>query len=203
MIALPSNNRNSLQSNSAAVLRRFSDGNVLLNGQRTARRAKARPTIEELREYLDYDPETGVLRWKRPRGTMAAGSIACRKPNKDGYHRLGIDGRYHYAHRVAFALANGRWPSEYCDHINGNRGDNRACNLREATAAQNQHNAKISTKNTSGAKGVFLDKRVKRWRARVTYKGRYYYCGSHDSVADAQEAVSRKRAELHGKFARH
>jgi hypothetical protein len=203
VIALVENNPRALQSNSAAVLRRFSDGNVPLNGQRPTRAAKARPTIEELREYLDYAPETGILRWKRQRGRAIAGRIAGQQPREDGYCRLKILGRSVYAHRVAFALANGRWPQQYCDHINGDRSDNRARNLREATAAENAHNAKTSANSKSGAKGVYFDKHAKRWRARVAHKRRYYYCGSHDTAAQAQEAVCRKRAELHGEFARH
>jgi len=65
------------------------------------------------------------------------------------------------------------------DHINGNGLDNRKNNLRVCTNAQNLQNRGVSTKNTSGYKGVFLDKRKNKWYAqigannkRITGKGR-------------------------------
>ena len=202
MIALVKNNPQALQSNSAAVLRRFSDGNVPLAGQRTARVAKPRPTIEELREYLDYDPETGTLTWKkRPGYRVQQGAPSCSALNSNGYKQLQFRGTKFEAHRVAFALHHGHWPTPCCDHIDGNRLNNRADNLRECSLSANQHNRRISRNNTTGVKGV-KQRKSGGYEARVRINGavytKYFY-----RLEDAAAYVRQLREQLHGEFARH
>ncbi len=199
MIALLENNPQSLQSNSAAVSGRFSDGNVPLNGQRTTRRAKARPTIEELREYLDYDPETGVLRWKKKVSTSVRAGQVAGHINGEGYRTIGFKGATLLAHRVAFALHHGRWPEPLCDHVNCIKTDNRAINLRECTHSANQHN-KAGLKSTTGVKGVRQN--------QGGYQAHVELCGVKRTkrfrhLEDAAAYVKQLREQLHGEFARH
>ncbi len=201
MIALLENNPQSLQGNSAAVSRRFSNRNVPLNRQRTARTAKARPSIEELREYLDYEPETGALTWKKsPGGGTRQGQAIGGSLNSNGYGQLCFRGTKFGAHQVAFALWHGRWPSPCCDHIDGDRSNNRADNLRECDLSANQHNSKISRNNTTGVKGVA--RLGEGYLARARIKGvahnKYFR-----RLEDAAAYVKRLREQLHGEFARH
>ena len=201
MIALVENNPQSLQSNSAAVSGRFSDGNVPLAGQRTARRAMARPTIEELREYLDYDPETGVLTWKKSPGPRAKkGAPSCSGLGGDGYKQLQFRWTKFKAHRVAFALYHGRWPTPYCDHIDCDKTNNRANNLRECSPSENQHNQRIRRDNTTGIKGVI--RHGTGYEARVRISGTQY-AKYFRRLEDAAAYVKQLREQLHGDFARH
>ena len=201
MIALVENNPRTLQSNSAAVSRRFSDGNVPLGRQRATRVAKPRPTIEELREYLDYDPETGVLTWKKsPSRGIRQGQAIGGSLNGEGYGQLGFRGTKFAAHRVAFALHHGRWPMPCCDHIDGDKTNNRADNLRECALSANQHNSKISRNNTTGAKGVA--RMGQGYLARTRLNGvahTKYFRRLEDAAAYAKQL----REQLHGDFARH
>jgi hypothetical protein len=200
VIALVENNPRALQSNSAAVSRRFSDGNVPLNGQRTTRRDKARPTIEELREYLDYEPETGVLRWRKaPKAAVKAGAIV-KTVNGRGYVQVGFKGFKFLAHRAAFALHHGRWPQPACDHINCNKTDNRAINLRECTRSANSQNRSAQSNNSTGAKGVSRCGNGYRAHARLNGVQHTKY---FRHFKDAAVYVKQLREQLHGEFARH
>lgn len=54
--------------------------------------------------------------------------------------------------------------------------------------------------NTSGARGVYWDKRSAKWRARLRFKGKTYNFGSYANFDDAVKA--RKQAEhlIYGEF---
>lgn len=106
-----------------------------------------------VREALDYDPDTGILRWKRidvvrgltPRQTKNwndrhAGAVAGNAGSRaGGYSRLSIQGVNVYAHVVAWAHGYGRAPLMPVVHINSVWHDNRLCNLREATPTEHRN----------------------------------------------------------------
>ena len=171
-------------------------------GQQLPTQAKARPTIEELREYLDYEPETGVLRWKKALGSRAkAGAIAgCVYSN--GYFVVKFNKARLLTHRVAFALHHGRWPHPCCDHVDGNTQNNCAKNLRESSFSQNQQNKRIARNNSSGIKGVSKHASRSGWIARLKLNGKV--CGKYfRNLEDAAAWVRQTREQLHGEFARH
>lgn len=88
------------------------------------------------------------------------------------------------------------------DHKDGNPANNRWDNLREATDSQNLANSKLAKNNTSGAKGVWLEKATGRWNSYITVRGKRIYLGTYDTVAEAGAAYEAS-ARLHfGEFAR-
>jgi len=89
----------------------------------------------------------------------------------------------------------------YCDHKNHNGLDNRRCNLRICTAAQNQHNRKPQAGGTSSYKGVSWKRASRKWLATICYRGRKIYIGSYDYEADAAIAYDDMAIELFGEFA--
>jgi hypothetical protein len=96
-------------------------------------------TAERVRQLPHYDPDTGVLtRLISTNGDARAGEVV--RGVCDGYLTARIDGRRYQAHRLAWLYMIGEWPKANMDHVNGDRADNRWCNLREATNSQNQAN---------------------------------------------------------------
>lgn len=88
-----------------------------------------------------------------------------------------------------------------CDHINHNGLDNRKNNLRTCTRQQNTHNQKPRKKGTSKYKGVDWNKRQKKWRARIYYRGKCHYLGYFNNEIDAALTYDKKAKELFGEFA--
>lgn len=171
-----------------------------MGGAELPKVVKPRPTIEELREYLDYEPETGVLRWKkRPGRRVFVGDIAGHTMG-DGYLMVTLRAVGLMQHRVAFALHNGRWPTPLCDHIDGDKTNNRADNLRECSASENQQNRGVPRNSSTGVKGVrrlaggYLATVVISHRAHTKWFRR---------LEDAAAHVKQLREQLHGDFARH
>lgn len=92
------------------------------------------------------------------------------------------------------------WP--LVDHVNGDGLDNRRSNLRPATDAQNGRNRGANRNNTSGYKGVSLDKRRGTWAAALWVAGRKHHLGTHATPEAAAHAYDHAAVELHGEFAR-
>jgi hypothetical protein len=104
----------------------------------------------------------------------------------DGYRV--VSPRSFKAHRIVWAMTYGYWPGHQIDHINGVRNDNRLCNLREATVAQNQQNQRASPRNASGYPGVSWHKRIGKWEAHITVDGRRHHLGLFDTAREAYAA---------------
>lgn len=158
-------------------------------------------TQQRLMELLTYNPDTGIITWKVNRGGAQIGKPGGRITNR-GYRRVNIDGRGYFVHRLAFLFMTGRMPI-VTDHINGDRDDNRWCNLREATVSQNTQNTKVYSRNKSGIKGVSWCNREKRWIAQIVVEGKRHFLGQHREIASAETAVRAGRERLHGEFCNH
>ena len=90
--------------------------------------------------------------------------------------------------------------SELADHVNGNTLDNRRCNLRASTKAQNRFNSKKPSCNSSGYKWV--TKRYSGWAARVTFRGVLHELGTYATPLEAHEVAYDAAKRFHGEFAR-
>ncbi len=156
-------------------------------------------TQAELRELLDYDPETGVFRWKKiiySASRVRVGEVAGFKAT-GGYMELRIARAYWKAHRVAWFWVHGEWPPALIDHINHDIQDNRICNLRLATILQNRQNLKRYKSNKSGYKGVYWHSGNNKWAAHISVNGKRTYLGGFEQIEDAAAEYARAAARLH------
>jgi hypothetical protein len=80
--------------------------------------------------------------------------------------------------------------------------DNRRANLRLCTQAENNQNLGIRSDNTSGLKGVSLDKRCNRWHAEIQCSGKRKFLGYFATPQEAHIAYQAAATQMFGKFAR-
>jgi len=86
--------------------------------------------IDTFREYFNYNPVTGELRWRvSPATNVSAGYIAGRR-HTNGHLEVGLKRRVYMAHHIAWVLYYGKAPDTTLVHINGNKADNRIENLQ-------------------------------------------------------------------------
>lgn len=155
-------------------------------------------THELLKQTLDYDPETGVFIWIAVRKGQSVGRIAGNIYPGQGYRKIYINNKNYFAHRLAWFYVHGEWP-EIVDHINRDKSDNRIVNLRAATKSQNAMNARTWNSNTTGARGVSVDKNGRFHAYLRTGKDRINI-GHFDTLAEAKAARKALALKIYGEF---
>jgi hypothetical protein len=88
------------------------------------------------------------------------------------------------------------------DHVNGDTLDNRRANLRLATPIENARNRKMQSTNTTGLKGVMLNKRTGTWRSKIRTGGCEVHLGTFKTAQEAHAAYCDAAKQFHGDFAR-
>lgn len=164
------------------------------------------PSVELLRQLLDYNPETGALVWlPRPpmmfseRGRLTQetkanawnarlAGVSAGTQTPLGYMRLDIGSKGYMAHRVAWAHFYGCEPVGEIDHINGQKHDNRIENLRDVSPSINSKNRPQYRHNSSGFVGVSFHRATGKWMAHFGSDGKQYYLGLHDTPEQAAGA---------------
>lgn len=144
---------------------------------------------------LDYDPETGVLRWKVARAQrVRVGDIAGSLNRYSGYQTVSLRNKGYRAHRLIWLMVHGEWPDLVIDHIDRDTANNRLSNLRLATRSQNSANGKV---RRNGLKGAHFHKGSRRWHAKLCGK----LVGSFGTEDEAHRAYVQAASLKHGPFA--
>jgi hypothetical protein len=114
----------------------------------------------------------------------------------------GMRTRWASMHRLIWAWEYGdESVPRYIDHINGDRMDNRLCNLRAATLSLNAHNTRRQKrKNTSLPEGVSRNRtsRVSPYFASISHQNKTIYLGSFataEAASDSYEEAKRRIVE--------
>ena len=178
-------------------------------------------TSDQLRAILDYNPDTGELRWKARTSVLFTASgnrtadCYCRiwnrkfsgkiagSVNNQGYLTISVFGVVYAAHRVAWSIYHGADPQQMSvDHINMVKSDNRISNLRLASHKENLSNRKKQRNNKSGYKGVIFKKQINKFVASICVNGKNKHLGCFGSADEAYSAYCSAARLLHGEYAR-
>ena len=152
-------------------------------------------TAEHFRSVLSYNPETGVLVWReRVSKAVKPGDIAGNFTAR--YVTIGYRGKIYKAHRLAWLLTHGEWPAGLIDHINGDKHDNRLCNLRVVGPTGNAQNVRRpNSRNKSGFIGVIFFQN--KWRASITIDRKTRWLGDFLTPEEAHQAYVEAKREYH------
>lgn len=88
----------------------------------------------------------------------------------------------------------GREKDKEIDHINGDKLDNRKNNLRLVTHQQNSMNMK--------GRGYHFEKAMKKWKAKITHKGKVIKLGFFEKEEDAKKARLEAEKKYFGEYRR-
>lgn len=107
--------------------------------------------LDYVRNAYSYDPDTGLLSYRKSAGCRKAGDFVGWVD--EGYLKTKVNRKKISVHRLIWFLVYGELPV-VVDHINGDTTDNRIINLRNVDAVGNTRNTKVNRLNTSGLMGV-------------------------------------------------
>ena len=165
------------------------------------------PSSRFLRECLNYDAQTGILRWKvRPVkhfkdaraanswNTRYAGQLAFHNKNKFGHFTGRVNDQPYLAHRVIWKIVTGKEPPVIIDHKDRCADNNKWDNFRSATKSQNNMNSDIP-------RGIWFDTSRNKFMAHIKKDRRRIFLGRFDKQEDAQAARRDAEIKLFGEFA--
>lgn len=164
--------------------------------------AKNDLTAERVRELLNYDPETGVFQRRVNSRRRPDSLVDIGFKTKNGYRAMGVEKHSYTAHRLAWLYQYGSWPNGPIDHINGDRLDNRICNLRDATNALNAQNRRLPSSNKKNGLplGVCCKanrKLAKPFFASITISNTKTHLGYFETPEAAHLAYVIAKREIH------
>lgn len=149
----------------------------------------------DARQLFTY--RNGVLYWAVARGGRIKAGTEAGTKHKSGYVQIYYKGKSYQRARLVWAMHNGCVPDGFdIDHINAMRHDDRIENLQILSHQDNVLKGGIQTgrsHNTSGFTGVFWNKKLAKWQARIIIKGVQKHLGVFDTAIEANDA--RKRFE--------
>jgi hypothetical protein len=150
-------------------------------------------SIQDLHVLFRYNEKTGALTRRSTQGGVKAGT-ECRSMSTPGYLKVTIKDSHMYVHRVVYAMYYNRWPTKFIDHINGDRTDNRICNLRNVDKIENSKNSRLSKRNNIGIFGVSIRPGSGKYSVKINNNKKVIYLGEYHDLFSA--AAARKSAEL-------
>ena len=154
---------------------------------------------------LAYSPETGMC-WRVDKRDGNWNLIIPGASNGK-YTQLGVGTNVLQLHRIiAEVFLNSGKPLtaqqkvDHIKHADGSHYQDRLENLRICSNSENIRNCRLSSRNTSGYKGVCWNKPTSKWRARIRISGKLLHLGFFHTPEDAAEAYDAAAIRYFGEF---
>lgn len=152
---------------------------------------------KQLKSFLKYNPTTGEFTYLKYRNRNARAGQTAGRVHWKGYRYIMIDRKSYAAHRLAFLYMEGAFPTGEVDHINCIKHDNRFCNLRVCSRAENIRNSPsyrgLLPKGVCSTKYGFV--------ARITVNYKRIHLGTFNTVDEAEIAYQNAAKRYHGDYA--
>lgn len=132
--------------------------------------------IQLILEQTIYNPDTGEVRYTNPTKERIV---------RHRYIEMRIDNTKYFGHVIAWIHTYKKYPDKYIDHINGDKHDNRICNLREVNKRENALNKQVHR----GGKLPGATKCMRGYTVTVQlYSGYKAYLGYYQDAKAASNA---------------
>ena len=151
--------------------------------------------LSDLNTRIKYHPDTGDFIWIVSTGKAKALSKAG-STYKNGYVYIQLNNKSYRAHRLAWLLTYGNFPTKDIDHKDGNKANNSIDNLREVTKEQNNQNKFSARKdNKLGVLGVTF--RYGKFLSHIKKNGKRTFIGKFETIEEASNAYIEAKRNLH------
>jgi hypothetical protein len=154
-------------------------------------------TQTELKEILNYNPDTGIFSWNICKRGVKKDSIAG-SITPFGYSAIRINGKSYQAHRLAWLYTHGSFPNDHIDHIDHNKLNNRLNNLRCASCSENlQNQIKAHYCNKTGLLGAYKIKDYDLFTSKIMINRKSKHLGCFKTAMEAHEAYIEAKRKIH------
>lgn len=149
--------------------------------------------LDILKSSFEYDPESGSFtkikkyNWKKELIDCEPKLVNC--VNAYGYYQVNFKRKVYLVHRLIVYIMKGVYPDKDVDidHINGIRTDNRWSNIRLVDRSENLRNVGMRSDNSSGVKGVHLEKSSGKYFTFIYHNKKRIVLGRFDTLDEAKK----------------
>ena len=155
------------------------------------------PSQDLLAEYLELDPSTPQgLRWKKKAARNTVIGSPAGRCHLSGYWEVRFQKVLWKTNRIVYRLATGEDPGELeVDHIDRDKSNNAASNLRSANLREQQ----LNRPSTNEYRWTHFEAKKGKWAGGYHTprpNRKYIFCGYHETAKQAHQAVLKRKSEM-------